>query len=131
MITDRENILAWLKTFFIHGDFEYAPDDFDISDGIAKSGTRRIKPKDKRRKDTDRQGDGTRPPTDTTMPPPSEPEDPFLNGVYPFQDDDLLILIPKTLKEIHAFDSELDSSLEQLENKFKKTEYQYDTATKP
>jgi hypothetical protein len=130
MIMDRGNILAWLKTFFIHGDFEYVPDDFDISDEIAKSGTKRIKLKVKERKDTDSQGGGTRPPTDTTVSALPESEDPFLDGVYPFKNDELLELIPGALEEIHAFNTELDISVEQLEDKFNKNEYQYDTASK-
>lgn len=130
METDREKILAWLKTFFIHGDFENAPDDFDISDEIEKSGTKRIKSKSRGVQDTDRQSGGIKPPTDTTVPTLSESEDPFLDGVYPFKDDDLLELIPGALKEIHAFNAELDNSLEQLEDKFNKNEYQYETTIK-
>jgi len=36
----KDNILSWLnwlKIFFVHGDFENAPDDFDILEEIVES----------------------------------------------------------------------------------------------
>jgi hypothetical protein len=124
MMNDNNNILPCLKTFFVHGDFDNAPADFDIFDEIGSD--KEKKPEDDGEKDTGGKGGDRKPPTDTEAPIPPESGDPLLGEIDIGKDDDLLKLIRDTLWEIREFETELDNSLEQLENKFDKKEYQYD-----
>ena len=122
---DNRNILSCLLTFFVHGDFKNLPEDFDVFDEIEK----RNGP-DKTDKSTGRTSSGDiKLSTGADVPPPTqEIEDPLLDKAY-WTDDELLKLLRDTLRDIKKFEMELDNSFEQLENKFDKKEYQYDTTS--
>jgi hypothetical protein len=129
---EMNNKLSWLKTSIVHGDFEDAPDDFDIFDEIEISKRKRFERDDTAKdEDTVKKGGGEKkPPTGTEVPTTPKFEDPLLDEAYQFgKNDDLLKLIRDTLWEIREFEMELDASFEQLENKFDKKEYQYDTTS--
>ncbi|NDV94244.1 hypothetical protein D0T84_04830 [Dysgonomonas sp. 521] len=127
--------LSWLKTFIIHGDFDNAPDDFDVFDETEKFSRHKIRCK---QEDTDREesivrkgkgGSGKRPPADTEKPTMPKFEDPLLVFAQFDKNDELLELIRDNLWEIQEFEMKLNSSFEQLENKFGKNIYQYDTTS--
>jgi len=131
----KDNILSWLnwlKIFFVHGDFENAPDDFDILEEIVESISKRENIIANENENTQAKEEGgkgkIKPPKGTETPSPPKFEDPILNDAYQFgKEDNFLKLIRDTLWEIREFERELDDSFEKLNNKFDKQEYQYDS----
>jgi hypothetical protein len=131
-MTRDNNILSWLKTFFVHSDFDSIPDDFDIFDEIEIRDRTPQNSINKEGNDAGRIGNGgtkKTPPIDTNVPPIKPKfDDPLLNEAYRFGKDDYeLLLLENALSDIYTFERELDNSLEQLDNKFSKKIYQYDT----
>jgi len=130
MTQGNENRFHWLKTFFVHGDFN-APCDFDIFDEIGelnKTYKTQLGKDGGRKRESNNKSYFTGSTQYTGASTPSE--NPFLQMAYDIdKHNDILLKLRKALQDIHEFEKELDDSVEQLNETLNKKEYQYDTTS--
>jgi hypothetical protein len=129
-----KNIVPFLKSFLVHGDFENMPDDFDIFDEVEIWDRKRKTPGDKvESRNADEETPDIKCPTNTNTQPRQKFNDPLIDMAFGlFKDDDEpLQLLRNSLQDIRDCEMELDNGFEQITHEFNnKKEYNYEKSTK-
>ncbi|WP_163273822.1 hypothetical protein [Dysgonomonas sp. 511] len=123
MMKNEGNILlSWLKSFFVHGNTEPPPPDFDISDKTAEPATQRSQREKRWQEKSERiEKRNAEPFTGTSAysSTSSGAESLVLDEVN-ILDEYLLHLFRESMADIREFEKELDKSMERLNDEFNK-----------